>query len=786
MNPEKHIYLPFTKVQESEKKDLRFTVANYLYHWPIFVVCILLAVGVAFFYVQSSKPVYLVKARIAIKDEKSNAASEKEEALQQLNMSSKPKLIESEVEIIRSRPILRKLVSELELWISYTDLQNFKEIDLYKSAPVHFKLMKSSKPVQELRYEIKILSPSRFSLAKPNAKAIEAGFGTTIRSEFGEWKLTRNPNLKDWVGKTIYITLRNPDKVTNEYQAKIAATINKTAPIIDLKIADEVPERGEFVLNKLIEDYKEFNINEKNQETASTLRFINERLTSLTGELNDAEKNVEGYKSSIGLTDISSKSQYYLQNTQVNDERINEVNVQLKVIGEIEKYAMSDSQENVPATLGITDPGLISLVEQLSRLQLQREKLLSITPENNPIFMPLNKQINSTKMAVRQNIQSIKASLSSTRGELNKINSKFEGSIRSIPGQERQYVSIKRQQGTKETLYLYLLQKREEIAMSYASTLTDVHIVEKAYTEESKSPVPFVYSFAFLSGFLVPFGFIFSRQVIQNKVLTRKEIEKITSVEIISELARENSTSSIVISNSRATSPIGEQFRALRVNLLSLHDRMDRGKVVLLTSSISGEGKSFVSSNIAASLAISRRKTIILELDLRKPKLTTIFDLDRSKPGLSELLSGNASKEEVIQQTKLNPDLYAMRAGMPTNNPSELLEGVLMEKLISELRLEFDTILIDSPPLRLVPDAMILASMSDVTLYLIRQGYTGKEELEFIKQLQEDNKLPNLRLVFNGVENGKYGYGYSYDYSYYDGVNRNTPAFYVKDILNRF
>jgi tyrosine-protein kinase Etk/Wzc len=785
MKSERPMYLPYSPTEEAEEKNVRSIISRYLYHWPVFLICLGLAFAVAYFYSQSLKTVQLVTAKITIKDEKSKA-SEKDAALQQLNMTTQPKLIESEVELLRSRPMIGKLVNDLELWVSYIEPGRFKEVDLFDASPVKFKLLKPARSRAYTEYIVTILSPERYSFHEPEGRNFTANFGTTVNTSIGSWKLDFKPNAKQWIGKEIKLRLSNPEDVITQYQSAIGTVINKSAPIIDLRLIDEVPQRGEMVLNRLIEDYKKFNINEKNKETESTLRFIDQRLALLTGELTAAEKNVEGYKSSIGLTDISSKSQYYLSNVQVNDTRLTEVDIQLNVIDEIEKYSNSNNAENVPATIGITDPGLVSLVGQLSKLQLQRDRLLAITPEGNPIFNSLDEQIKSTKQALRQNIKSIKASLVSTRRQLGRVGDKIEGSIKSIPGQERQYVSIKRQQGTKETLYLYLLQKREEVAMSYASTLTDVHTVESAFSRPLPSKLPMIYSFAFIAGLILPAGFIFARETVRNKVLTTKEIEKATSVQVISEIVHKQGRLPIVIASSRNSSPIGEQFRALRTNLSQIQYNKERGKVILFTSSISGEGKSFVSSNIAVSLALSGRKTIILELDLRKPKLTNIYKLDTTGPGLGELLNGEATKEEVIQQISQHPNLFAMGAGRVVDNPSELLESQRMADLIDALRDEYDNILIDSPPLRLVTDAMILAPLSDMTMYLIRQGYTGKEELEFIRQLENENMLPNLRLIFNGLENDRYGYGYSYDNSYYSGTPTPDAKSRIQNFFKRF
>lgn len=786
MKSEKVIYLPSPNTEASEVKNVRSILSGYIYHWPMFLFCMALALGLAFIYSKTLKPVHQITARIAIKDDKSQASADQNDALKQLNITSQPKLIESEVEIIRSRPILGNLVNELNLWVSYAEATKLKEVDLFNNSPIKFQMIKAAVPRVAVEYNVEVLSPQRFSFSVAEGKTMIANFGTPINTSVGNWKLNLQGNAEQWVGRKLKLRLRNPEDAINEYQGKLGTIINKSAPIIDLKIVDEVPERGELVLNRLIEDYKKFNINEKNKETESTLRFIDARLGLLTGELTSAEKDVEGYKSKNSITDITAKSEYFQNNLQMNDTRLTEVNLQLNSIGELEKYANAKNSGTAPATIGISDPGLLSLASQLSKLQLQKDRMLATTPEGNPIFDGINDQIKSTKNALRENVQSIKGSLLSTRRQLDKINNKFEGSIKSIPGQERQYVSIKRQQGTKETLYLYLLQKREEVAMSYASTLTDVHTVESAFSRPLPSKQPMIYSFAFIAGLILPAGFIFARQAFRNKVLTTKEIEKATTVQVISEIVNKQGVLPIVIASSRNSSPIGEQFRALRTSLSQINNNQERGKVILFTSSISGEGKSFVSSNIAVSLALSGRKTIILELDLRKPKLTNIFKLDTSGPGLGNLLNGEVSKEEVIQQTSQHPNLYAMRAGGAVDNPSELLESKAMADLIDNLRDEYDNILIDSPPLRLVTDAMILAPLSDMTMYLIRQGYTGKEELEFIRQLEDENLLPNLKLIFNGLDNDRYGYGYNYDYSYYSGAPTTDAKGHIQNFFKRF
>lgn len=779
MTNEQFILAPYAE-PEKENGNFREILYKYLYHWPLFLVSVTLAICLAFFYLKYVKPVYHVKAKLSIKDEKQQSP-EKTAALQELNIATTPKLVESEIEVLKSRPLISQVVQELGLWINYTDSRN----DLYGVTPVRFHLISKRGKPEEETFQIVVRNSRNFSIVKSDGSTTNAAFGDRLTSSFGIWKLDPTSTVNDYVGKKINITLQNPSSVISEYQNRISTVLNKTAPIVELSIDDQVAERGTDVLNHLIGAYKNFNIADKNKETESTLKFIDERLASLTGELTDVEKNVEGYKSSVGLTDISSQSKAYLEDAQSNDSKLNEVNVQLNVINSIEKYINSSGgSENAPATIGISDPGLTSLVEQLTKLQIQRERLLAITPEDNPIFVPLNRQIKSIKTAVKENISNIKSSLLATRRQLQLFNSRVESSIKSIPGQERKYVSIKRQQGIKESLYVYLLQKREEVALSYASTLTDARTVEEAYYEEPHTRKEYPLTVALIFGLLIPAGLISGRDALRNRILTRKEIEKVTSVPIICELIQEKSEQPIVVFN-KNTYAIGEQFRALRTNLLHMYTSKEEGKVMLFTSSIGGEGKSYVTSNIGASLAISGKRTIILELDMRKPKVSKIFGLNNQEPGIADLLNDRASKDEIIRPSRVHPNLFIAGSGPIPQNPSELLESEKMKEFIDELRYEFDNILIDSPPLRLVTDAQILARFSDITLYLIRQGHTGKAELKFIRQLHDERRLPNMNLIFNGIQNGKYGYGYHYDYGYYD-VKKNQPSFSVKDLISRF
>lgn len=775
-----YVYAPYTDVAQ-KPNDLRQTLTKYTYHWPLFLLCILLALALAFLYIKQTNPVYLVKAKLLIQDDKNKESSDKEDALMQLAMSTGAKQIESEVEIIKSRPLIREVVNELQLWSTYAEDKPYKPRDLYETTPLRFKLIEDFGISSGHTFKIHINDEHNLTVTRPDGQTtLKASLSDIFKSSFGRWKLEPTSTFKSYIGKTITLTINNPEDAVTAYQGKINTVLNAKAPILDLSIKDEVPQRGIDVLSSLIATYKRFNIIDKNKETESTLKFIDERLSSLTGELTAVEKDVEGYKSSVGLTDVSSKSQFFLDNVQVNDARLNEVNIQLNVIRGIEAYIQSDAKSDTPpATIGITDPGLISLVEQLSALQIKKDRLLAITPENNPLFVPINQQIASLRNAIRDNVSSIKTSLINTRDQLNQINSRFEAGIRSMPSQERQYISIKRQQAIKENLYVYLLQKREEVALSYASTLTDARTVEQPYygDPESQKKVPII--IALLMGFFIPMGIISGRSTLRNRVMTREDIAAVTAAPVVCELMEDRNRKGIVVFSRTA---IGEQIRSLRTSLLRIGNAEHKGEVTMFTSSIAGEGKSFVASNISVSLAAMGKRTIILELDLRKPQISKVLNITPNKLGISDYLQGKASMEEIIVPSG-QPNLFVMSSGATPFNPSELLESDRMEALIQNLRAQFDNIILDTPPLHLVTDGFIVARLCDVCLYLVRHNFTPKSELKFIEESYQSGQLPNMGLVFNGV-NMDMRYGYSVDYGYY--ADQPTHRFWLAAAFKNF
>lgn len=745
--------------------DLREILAKYLYYWPLFALFLIVTTIAAYAYYRVTKPVYDVKATMLLQEGKEN--SDVKSALQELDILSAPKSVENQLEILQSRRIIEMVVNHLQLWVTYKVSKHHLKEDLYKNSPVKFNLIKGR---GELKGKISIIikNADTFILQTsddPDIKGEEFNFDSTIKSPIGTWKIDATPNIRNFIGSTIIIYLNEPTATVDNYQTALEVVLKDKmeSSAVDITVKDQIPQRGKDFVNYLIAFYNKTEDQEKAKKTRTTLDFIDKRLDSLTVELNLAEKRVENYRSARGLTDINAQSQVFLQNEQSNDARLNEVNVQLKVINDIENYINSPNvtEKTVPSTINISDQNLIALVQRYTDEQQERSQLLATTPEKNPIFEPLNKRIANTRAAIRENIQNIKSSLQTTKGALQNFGSRFRSSIENIPGQERELTGLKREQGIKENLYTYLLQKREELSLSYASTLSNARLVDYAYVlplNKSKQLMPFIV--ALILGFLFPAAIIYLRDTIKNQVTSRRDIEKGLPIPIVAELEYQKLKSPIVTDavNDKHNFMLVEQFRSLRTQLHYLHNSESKGRVTLIASSVAEEGRSFVASNLGVALATSGKRTIILELNLYRPIMSEIFGLPDSHPGMSNYLNWASLKEEVIQNTITYRNLDVITSGQFIPNFSELLDRKRIDILLDWLRLHYDHILIDTSPLQVIGDANIVSRLCDITLYLVRKDFTSKTQIPFINKLYADQQLPNMSIVFNGIDKVLDGY----------------------------
>lgn len=781
-------------ISQNQTTDFAKVFKKYIFHWPIFFLSLAVCIVLSFFYLKYTNPVYPINATIEFKNAKSQEyGGADKNNLQELDQISTPVVFENEVEIIKSKKIMLQVVKDLTLWVGYSKKEGMLSTDLYKSSPVKFQFIKMPARIDSKGIKLNLIlkDANTFVVEDKSGGHKEFRYGQYIQSDFGLWKLDQTSVIDSYIGSAIVITVGDPSNVADYYVSGLKSTLDdKEVPFVTLTMSDVVPQRGQDVLNAVINTYLKYTIDEKNKKTEATIKFINKRIDSIGKDLHMNEAEIQSYASSQGITDITTQSQLSVQDANASQKALDDINLQIRIINSIENYVSSPGTNKQPSTVGLQDASLNSMLDKLTETELRKQNLLANNPPDNPVFEPINNEISTLQSNIKEKIRNDKETLLLTKSQLQSTYSRAEGQIRSVPGQQNQYNSMQRDKDAEAKLYSFLLEQREQLSLKYASTVSDAKVVDYAHAGDAKWPKgSIVYFLASFIGFLVPVGVIYTRNSFDNKITHRRQIEQELDIPILGELSFQESSTAIVITKERGSFAIGEQFRALRSKLYQVLNSNENGKVCLVTSSTSGEGKSFVSANLSVTLAYAARKTIILEMDLRKPKIASIFELPAEQAGISDYLENDYLKIDDLIRPSGIPGLDIMSAGTIQDNPSELLEKINLDELISALRKKYDFVIIDTPPIHLVTDALIIARVVDAGLYVIRQGYTLKEELDFINEVRSENRFPKLNLIFNGIKREKYGYGYNYNNSYYNTYTsrpKNTFGHAMRGFFSRF
>ncbi len=765
-----------TEYIEVEETDFNIQeyVRRYLRYWYLFPVFLLIALVAAYFYLQTTQPVYSTTATLLIKDEKKGMGGGTEDVLAELGQFSGNKILENEIEVLSSLTLMAQVVENLGLNVAYDAEDGLHTLELYKATNVVVRpdVLTAFAYTEPLLIHVQDKDHFRFN-EEPEVRT----FGQKFRNAWGAFTVVRADSIEDRGFKDIRVHFRDLPDLAESVQKRLSVQqANAKSTVLEISLEDTSPQRARDILNNLLDVYVQSNLNDKNREASNTLEFIGSRLKLVTGELGEVEGEVASYKSSRGLTDIGTESQIFLENIQENDTRLQEVNTQIDVLESVDRYIEASGEGAIaPATYLISDPILVSLLTRYADLKQQQERYARTVQAGNPLLETINSQLANTRQAIRENLQNLRRGLDITKQNLASVNSRFSQGLRAIPQKEREYVGIKRQQTIKENLYLYLLQKREETALAYASTVTDSRLLDAPKTSylPVKPKRSVVWLGAAAAGILVPLLLINLLFLLNNTVQRRDEIEEATHASVLGEIgmlasAKGGGDDAIIQMTSR--SAVAEQFRALRTNLQYLGDGTCR--TLLFTSSIGGEGKSFVTVNLGASLAYADKKVVIVGLDLRKPSLHLRLDVSNAR-GVTNYLIGQGDALSLVQSTAVHPNFDVLVSGPNPPNPSELIGNGRLPELLGELRAQYDYILIDAPPLGLVTDAALIGDYADATLYVVRQNYTLRDHLRRIAEVQKSERFRNLSLIFNGVNYGSgYGYGYGgYGYGYYSEEN---------------
>ena len=753
---------------QKEENSITQVIAKYMPYWPMFLLFSLLSLCGAYLYLRYTIPLYEATATLIIKDEKKGYDDSK--MMESLDLINTKKIIENEIEVLQSRTLMNTVVKKLHLYAPVTQEGKVKSVSAYIISPV---IIDASNPDSILPFnKINIEYDAKNETVLLN-KIFRGPINQWLKTPYGNLRFLRNDQYTpNYNNKPFYFSLIPSKTVAGYVLANLkAAASSKLSSVIDLSYRDEIPKRAEDILNELILSYGEAALIEKNTLAKNTLAFIDQRLNIVSKDLDAIEDKLQQYKAGKGAVDISKQGQLYLENISANDKKLGDLHIQISVLDQLEKIASSPGNIGVlPSTLGISDPSLIQQMNNLSLLQMQYDKLKTTVAENNPLLLSVSEQINRVKPTILSNIQSQRQSLERNKDSVSATGGMFSSVLSSIPQKERQLVEISRDQNITNGIYAFLLQKREETELSYASTLSDSKVVN--YAEASSSPVSpkkimiYLASFAFALG--LPIGLITARELFSPNILYRKEIESLTNIPIIGEIAFNKTKEKLVVEPGKRTA-IAEEFRKIRVSLLSLGINAQQKKI-LITSSISAEGKSFIAANLATSISLTGKRVVLVDLDLHNPGLGVFFDMIE-QPGVCDYLKGKEEINQIISKIPGNENLFYISSGNLQQDASELLENGKVHTLINQLEGDFDMVIIDTAPIVLITDAYLLSSLCDATLYVIRHQFTPKV---LVKRMDENmiiNPIKNPGIIFNGLKTrgyfkSNYGYGYSYAYSY--------------------
>ena len=769
--------------QDEEKINYQELLFRYIIHWPWFVASVLICLIGAWVYLHFQTPVYQVSASIMIKDDKKGGGSTDLENLGIGGVITSTQSIDNEIEVLRSKTILKEVVNNLELYITYYDEDEFPEKELYQTSPVIVNLtaqeadklpgsallaMKlSPEGVLDVNLKVGLNEYNQRFEKLPAVLPTDAGtFGFALKDSLSGGQMEGHKGERH-----IRAVVSRPFGVAKGYQESLSIVpTSRTTSVAVVSLMNTNIQRARDFINKLMEMYNRNTNNDKNEVAEKTREFINERIKIIDEELGSTEDKLEAFKRNAGLTDISSDAKLAVSGNAEYEKRRVDNGTQINLVRDLIKYINNPSNEYelLPGNIGLSDAGLTTQIGRYNELIIERKRLLRTSTESNPMIVNLDTSIRAMKSNVQAAINGTLQGLLIVKADLEREAGRFSRRISDAPGQERQYVSIARQQEIKAGLYLMLLQKREENAITLAATANNAKIIdEPVATGGPLSPKPnMVYMIALVLGVGMPVGVIFLIGLTKFKIEGRGDVEKLTRLPIVGDVPLTNEKAGSIAVFENQNTLMSETFRHIRTNLQFMLENDQ--KVILVTSTVSGEGKSFISSNLAISLSLLGKRVVIVGLDIRKPGLNKIFNIPRKEQGITQYLS-NPEKNlmDFVQPSDVSKNLYILPGGTVPPNPTELLARDGLDKAIETLKKNFDYVILDTAPAGMVTDTLLVGRVADLSVYVCRADYSRKAEFTLINELAADNKLPNICTVINGLDLQKKKYGYYYGYGKY-------------------
>ncbi|MFD2907235.1 GumC family protein [Flavobacterium ardleyense] len=770
----------------TENFNLRELLLPYLLNWKAFVLSIILTLTLAFLYLRYASPTYNAAMSIQVKDDRRGGMSSELAAFSEITqMSGVKDNVENEVEVLRSRTLMEKTLKKLHLEVVYFTAGKVKSFEIYKNTPIIIEWLKlPTRKEKEISYSIEGINFEKFSIFDNESNKLGTySYGEKINlKENGSLVVSKGTASNFTSNYELNFELRPLQIITNDYKTRLnISNIGKNTSIIELSLTDALPEKAEDILNTLIESYNLEAIKDKEFVAKNTSRFIEGRLNLIAKELDDVEEEVETFKKENKLVDVETEGKIFRENATAFEKKAIETETEINIVETLKAYNKTASTDDLlPATLLASENSASPIIEQYNLLVLQKEKQASSAGPKNTIVIQLDQKIKALKRNIDANLTQSLANLNIVKRDLNRQQDLLGGKLAKVPTQEKLFKEIFRKQAIKDAIYSYLLQKREETEISLAVTEPNAKVIDAALANNIPvSPKKsIIYIAALLLGLLIPAGIIYLITILDTKVKSRLDIERATTIPIIGDVPHAlDGEERLVASNSRTNT--AEALRIVSTNLNFILNEVpeDRARMIFLTSTFPKEGKTFISVNLAATIALSEKKILLIGMDIRNPKIDEYLDVPEK--GVTNFLADKSNKPytDYVKKMEGYENFYVLPGGIIPPNPAELLMGKRVSELFEAVKKDFDYVIVDTAPVSLVTDTLLIAKYADAFVYVTRAYYLEKRVLALPQQLHIDKKLPNMSILVNDTDIKK-GYGYGYGYGYGVEVEKDS-------ILNR-
>ena len=787
--------LELESIQENEEKssfDFAVIYTTLILNWKWFVLSLIICLGAAHIYLRYATPIYQAAAKLLIKEEQNGRRGNSIQNSANLGIISNSNGIDNEMEILKSRTLAQQAVYDLKLYTTYRHEGRIKDHLIYGeqevnvdmdyehlkklNAPMSFKITREGRNYHVVGSYFVPIDDNSYNPGPVTVDKVITALPATLGTRVGMVKFTQNGNYMLRDGESLKVTMIAPEIAAGKYVGSLSVSPStKATSIAQLVITDEIPQRAIDYLKQLAIVYNRQANEDKNQIAVRTEQFINQRLEKINAELGNTEGQLENYKKLNNMVQLSMNASTAFSNADSYAQKLNEANTQVALLDELTKYMNEPSNRHqpIPSNVGLNDASATSLINKYNEIALQRNQLLHSASESSPTVTPLTSQLDDLQASIKRAMSQARAGLNIQRNSIASQQGKYQGQISNTPEQERILTQIGRQQEVKSGLYLMLLQKREENSISLAATADKGKLIDNPVFAGKVTPKDsIILMIAFGLGLAIPALILFLLAFFRYKIEGHDDVAKLTKLPIIADVAiasdRAKTKADIVVHENK-NNLMEEIFRSLRTNLQFLMKEHD--KVILMTSTTSGEGKTFIASNVAISFALLGKKVVLVGLDIRKPRLAELFEIDDHHHGITNLLiKDNITWDDVNKQivnSGVNSNLDLLMAGPVPPNPGELVTRKSLEETMDILKEHYDYIIIDTAPVGLVTDTLALGRIANATVYVCRADYTLKSSFGLINGLAYEKKMPNMSIVLNGVDLSKKKYGYYYGYGKY-------------------